>query len=155
MFSYPNNINPLCHYIYTILIFGVMKFNLNYFILFLTLLATEILIAKYATGFIRHTFGDYLCVILIYCFVKSIVEISNLKAAIFVLLLAYIIEFLQLTNLQNWYPEDYKNILKLILGTSFSIVDLIAYTLGIISILIVERTFLTFLWKRSEIKKTN
>lgn len=131
-----------------------MKLNLKYFIAFLILLILEILIAKYTTGFIRHTFGDYLCVILIYCFVKSIVEISNLKVAIFVLLFAYIIEFSQLTNLQNWYPEDYKNILKLILGTSFSIGDLIAYTLGIISILMVERTFLTFRRKPNEMEKS-
>lgn len=115
-----------------------MQFNLKYFVLFLILLATEILIAKYATGFIRHTFGDYLCVILLYAFIKSFVKLSNLKTAIFVLGIAYLVEFLQLTKLQNLCPEDYANSLKLILGTSFSFGDLAAYTLGIITTLIIE-----------------
>ncbi|WP_397447405.1 DUF2809 domain-containing protein [Polaribacter sp. R77954] len=116
----------------------MIQFNLNYFFLFLILLLTEIIIAKYATGFIRHTFGDYLCVILLYALIKSFVKLSNLKTAIFVLLIAYAIEFLQLTNLQSFYPNKYAKVLRLILGTSFSIGDLIAYTLGIITTLVIE-----------------
>ena len=102
------------------------------------LLLSEILIAKYATGFIRHTFGDYLCVILLYAFIKSFTKSSNLKTAIIVLSIAYLIEFLQLTNLQYLYPDKYIKTLQLILGTSFSIGDLIAYTLGIITTLLIE-----------------
>jgi hypothetical protein len=121
----------------------MMQFNLKYFILFLILFLSEIIIAKYTTGFIRHTFGDYLCVILIYAFIKSFVKISNLKTAIIVLLIAYLVEFLQLTNLQNLYPDEYANTLKLILGTSFSIGDLVAYTLGIITTLFIENKIKT------------
>lgn len=115
-----------------------MTFNLKYFLISIILLISEILIAKYTTGFIRHTFGDYLCVILIYAFMKIFVKLSNLKTAIIVLLIAYTVEFLQLTNLQNFYPKEYANTLKLVLGTSFSVGDLIAYTLGIISTLLIE-----------------
>ena len=115
-----------------------MTFNLKYFLIFIILFLSEIFIAKYTTGFIRHTFGDYLCVILIYTFIKSFVKISDLKTASIVLLIAYTVEFLQLTNLQNFYPNEYANTLKLILGTSFSIGDLVAYTLGIITTLIIE-----------------
>ena len=115
-----------------------MTFNLKYFLIFIILFLSEIFIAKYTTGFIRHTFGDYLCVILIYTFIKSFVKISDLKTASIVLLIAYTVEFLQLTNLQNFYPNEYANTLKLVLGTSFSIGDLVAYTLGIITTLIIE-----------------
>lgn len=115
------------------------QFNLIYFIVFLILLLSEIVIAKYATGFTRHTFGDYLCVIVIYSFIKSILKVDKIRVALFVLLLSYTIEFLQLTNLQDWYPLAYKNLLQLILGTSFSIADLVAYTLGIITTLIIEK----------------
>ncbi|WP_439130397.1 DUF2809 domain-containing protein [Polaribacter sp.] len=120
-----------------------IQFNLKYFIIFLILLLSEISIAAYATGFIRHTFGDYLCVILIYSFIKSIFKINDIKVAIFVLLLAYTIEFLQLLNLQKWYPLAYKKLLQLILGTSFSIADLVAYTLGIITTLLIENKLIT------------
>jgi len=115
-----------------------MKINLKYFLISIILFLSEILIAKYTAGFIRYTFGDYLCVILIYTFMKSFLKLSNLKTASIVLLIAYTVEFLQLTNLQNFYPKDYANTLKLVLGTSFSIGDLIAYTLGIITTLMVE-----------------
>lgn len=43
------------------------KFNLNYFIASCTLFAVEIGIAIWLkTGFIRHTFGDYLASILLF-----------------------------------------------------------------------------------------
>ena len=116
----------------------MLQFNLKYFILCLILFVSEVIIAKYATGFIRHTFGDYLVTILLYACIKSFVKLSNLKTGIIVLLIAYIVEFLQLTNLQNFYPDEYEKVFKLILGNSFSIGDLVAYTLGIITILFIE-----------------
>ncbi|WP_405562739.1 DUF2809 domain-containing protein [Polaribacter sp. Asnod6-C07] len=117
----------------------MIKFNIKYFVIFIILFVSEVLIAKYATGFLRHTFGDYLSVMLLYTFIKSFIKISALKAGFIVLLIAYIIEFLQLTNLENLYPLKYRSILKLILGTSFSIPDLVAYTLGVATILIFEK----------------
>ena len=131
----------------------MIQFNLKYFIIFLILFLSEIIIAKFTTGFLRHTIGDYLCVILIYAFIKIFVKLSNLKTAILVLLIAYIIEFLQLTNLQNLYPDEYANTLKLVLGTSFSLGDLVAYTLGVITILIIEKAVFSFRLETNEIEK--
>jgi hypothetical protein len=116
----------------------MIKFNKIYFVLTLLLFLIEILIATYATGFMRHTIGDYLCVILIYTFIKSFAKVSNNKTAFFVLVIAYSIEFIQLTDLQKLYPSEYSKTLKLILGTSFSFGDLVAYTLGIITALVIE-----------------
>ena len=116
----------------------MMKFNLKYFLIFLLLFFSEIIIAKYTTGFIRHTIGDYLVVILLYSLIKSFIKLSNLKTGIIVWIIAYMVEFLQLTNLQNFYPDKYVHALKLVLGTSFSIGDLVAYTLGIITTLLIE-----------------
>ncbi len=115
-----------------------MKFKIKYFIIFIFLFLTEIIIAKHTIGFIRNTLGDFLCVILIYAFVKSFIKLSNLKTAVIVLLIAYFVEFLQLTNFQIFYPDKYANTLKLILGTSFSVEDIIAYTLGILTVLLIE-----------------
>ena len=119
----------------------MIKFNKIYFTLFLVIFLTEILIARYATGFLRHTIGDYLAVMFVYTFIKSFFKIAIEKAAIITLVISYIIEFLQLSNLQNWYPSEYTKTFKLILGTSFSVGDLVAYTLGIGTIILVEKSF--------------
>jgi hypothetical protein len=115
-----------------------MKFNKKYFIIFTFLLLSEILIAKYATGFIRHTFGDYLVVVLLYSLIKSFVKISNNSAAVLTLIIAFVVEFLQLTNLQNHYPIAYTKLFKLLFGTTFIIGDLVAYFFGFLTIITVE-----------------
>ena len=124
----------------------MIKFNKLYFIISIFLFLTEVFIAKYATGFLRHTIGDYLCVILLYTFIKSFIKIDNLKIALLVLLISYVVEFLQLTDLQKMYPSEYSKILKLLFGTSFSVGDLVAYTLGILSTLGLEN-FLKYRYK--------
>jgi len=93
-------------------------------------------------GFIRSTFGDFLVVILVYCFVKSFLNKKSLPVAIGVLLFTFLIEFLQLFDILNLLRIENNKIVKTILGSSFHISDLIAYTLGTISILMVEYMFL-------------
>jgi hypothetical protein len=115
-----------------------MKFSKNYFLIAILLFIIEILIAKYATGFLRHTIGDYLAVMFVYTFIKSIFKISIEKAILITFAISFIVEFLQLSDLQNLYPSEYSKTFKLILGTSFSIGDLVAYTLGVITIYLVE-----------------
>ena len=76
-----------------------MRPNKTYLIITLLLFLIEALIAIFLkSGFIRHTFGDFLCVILLYCFFKSFIEGHHFKIAISVLILSFSIEFLQLTN---------------------------------------------------------
>ncbi|WP_100610708.1 ribosomal maturation YjgA family protein [Confluentibacter lentus] len=116
-----------------------LKFNKIYTLLFISILLIEILIAKFLThGFIRYTFGDFLVVILIYCFLKSFINASSFYIAIYVLLFAYAIEFLQLMNLLEILSLENNHLAKLILGSTFHISDLVAYTLGIITVLIIE-----------------
>ncbi|PWK18230.1 ribosomal maturation YjgA family protein [Xanthomarina spongicola] len=115
------------------------KFNKTYFLVFITLLFTEILIVKYfKTGFIRHTLGDFLVVILLYSFIKSFLIIKPIQVAICVLLIAFLVEFLQLLNLLEALNLQNNTMAKLVLGNTFQITDLLAYTLGIISILTIE-----------------
>ena len=116
-----------------------MKFNKKYFISFIILFIVELLIAKYATGFLRHSIGDVLAVIFLYCLIKSFIKIPVINTAILVLIIAFTIEFLQLSNLQNMYPKEAEYYLKLTLGTSFSFGDLIAYLVGTIIILLIEK----------------
>ena len=118
-----------------------MKIQLNkYYLIFaLLLFTTEVLIAIYLpTGFIRYTFGDYLVVILLFCFIKSFIEVDSFKLAICVLAFTFLIEFLQLLNILTLLNLQHNHLLKLVLGSTFQISDLVAYTFGIISILIIE-----------------
>ena len=103
------------------------------------MLFIEVCIA-FSDGFIRHTLGDYFVVILLYAFIKSFTNLSIKKTAVIVLTIAFVIEFLQLTNLQNWFPTEHLTFVKLTLGTSFSVGDLLAYTLGIITVLTIENS---------------
>lgn len=116
-----------------------LKFNKIYALFFISLLIIEILIAKFLTqGFIRYTFGDYLIVILIYCFLKSFINANSFYVAISVLIFSFTIELLQLINMLDILSLSNNHFAKLILGSTFHISDLIAYTLGILTVLFIE-----------------
>ena len=108
--------------------------NLKYFISFIILLCTETCIL-FTDGFIRHTVGDYFVVILLYCFVKSFFNFPVKKTAFVILGISFCVEFLQLTGLPNIAPFASSQVSKIILGTTFVFTDLIAYSLGIATVL--------------------
>ena len=108
--------------------------------MFLLLFVTEILIAIYfKQGFIRHTFGDFLVVIMLYYFIKSFIKTKKRYIALLVLIIAYSIEFLQLLNILDYLNLRQNKFATLILGSHFSVQDLIAYTLGVLSIYLINK----------------
>lgn len=118
------------------------EFNKGYFFGFLLLLATETAIAVFLkSGFIRHTFGDFLVVILLYCFIKSFWKAKPLTVGILVLLFAYGVEFIQLTNFLEFFNLSNSKAAHLIFGNTFEVSDLVAYTLGIVTTLGIEHGF--------------
>ena len=117
----------------------MIKFNKTYFFRFLILFIIEACIAFFIKeGFIRHTFGDVLVVIMLYCLIKSFVKTKPKYVALAVLFISFGIEFLQLTNLLQWLYIENNKTLKLILGSTFDITDLLAYLFGIIVVLFIE-----------------
>lgn len=115
-----------------------MKFNLKNFLAFTFILLLEIVIAQ-TSGFIRHTFGDFLVVILFFYLVKTFFNLTNKTVGISVLMFAYIVEFLQLTPLLEFLGLENNRLAIIIFGATFSVVDLIAYTLGVGTILLLEK----------------
>lgn len=116
-----------------------LTFNKNYFIAFLLLFALEVLIVTtLKDGFIRHTVGDFLVVILMYCFIKSFLKTKALAVAIVTLAIAYTIEFLQLTEFLHYVGLKQNKWANLIFGNTFSVQDLVAYTLGIIAVFFAD-----------------
>ena len=116
-----------------------LRFNKTYFLFFILLFLTEAAIAYYLkSGFIRHTFGDFLVVILLYCFFKSFIKANSVVVALFTLVIAYTIEFLQLTNFLEVLRLKGNLWANLVFGNSFSLQDLVAYSLGIVVTLFIE-----------------
>ncbi|MBU0697119.1 MAG: DUF2809 domain-containing protein [Bacteroidetes bacterium] len=118
----------------------MFKFNLKYFLCFLLLFVIEVFIERYThEAIIRPFFGDFLVVILIYCFIKSLLKTSLYYTAIGVLLFSYFIEFMQYLHWVDLLGLGYSYIAKVILGTYFAWLDLLMYTLGILLVIIIEK----------------
>jgi hypothetical protein len=119
----------------------MITFNPRYFLLAFTLFIIEVLIALFVhDSFIRPYFGDYLVVILIYCSVRSFIKGSTLKIAIGVLLFSYLIETLQYFSIVDKLGLTKNIVAKTVIGYGFEWWDILAYTLGIATVLVIEKT---------------
>lgn len=113
------------------LIFGVAT---------LLLLGIEIIIGIYAKGWIRAYLGDVLVVILIYSLVRTISPDKPDRWYILptaVLIFSFVVEFLQLWGFCDRFGIT-NRLLRIIIGTGFSVVDLVSYTIGIIPCYVTE-----------------
>ncbi len=117
----------------------LFQFHKKYFLFALLLFLTEVFIAIYLhDAIIRPYGGDFLVVILIYCFVKSFLNAPVKITALVVLLFSYLIETLQYFHLVDLLGLGKSTIARIVIGTSFAWTDLLAYTLGILLVLIIE-----------------
>ena len=117
-----------------------LRFNKNYFLLFLLLLTIEILIALFVNdSFVRPYIGDLLVVILIYCFIKSFFPAPVMKTAIAVLLFACTTETLQYFDLVQKLGLQDSKAARIIIGSAFEWKDMLAYVAGIGLVLMIER----------------
>lgn len=115
------------------------RFHKTYFILTLVLFLTEVLIAMYVNdNFIRPYFGDFLVVILMYCFLKSFIDSGVSLTVIAVLLFSYLIEALQYLNFVERIGLGDSEMARTLIGTSFAWMDILAYTTGALAILWFE-----------------
>ena len=118
----------------------MLTFRLPYFILAVLLFATEVLIALFVDDrFVRPYVGDFLVVILMYCFFRSFLKTSVLSLALAVLLFAYAIETAQYFRLVNRLGLANNKVMRTVIGSSFEWGDMVAYTLGILAVVIVEK----------------
>jgi hypothetical protein len=118
----------------------MFSFQKNYFFFTILLLLIEVFIAVYIHDrFVRPYIGDLLVVILIYCFLKNFWNASVLKVAVSVLLFAFAVEASQYFNLINHLGLQNSRLSKIILGSSFHWFDMLAYTLGIILVIGIEK----------------
>ena len=117
----------------------MFKFRKTYLIVTIVLFIIELLIALYVNDdFIRPYIGDVLVVILIYCFFRSFLNIKFFTLAVSVLVFAYCVEVLQYFRIVEVLGLQDNKIMSVIIGTSFSWEDLIAYLVGFLFIIVAE-----------------
>lgn len=115
-------------------------FNRKYCALAISLFIIEVLIALYMhDAFIRPYAGDFLVVILLYCMVRSVWQAPVLKVAIGVLIFSYIVETLQYFNFVKLIGLSHSRVATIIIGNHFAWEDIIAYTLGIAVVILIEK----------------
>lgn len=118
----------------------LFRFHKGYFFLTLLLFVVELLIALYVRDkFVRPYLGDFLVVLLLYCFFKSFLNLSVLKTAALVLLIACCVEAFQYINLVARLGLTSTGVGGTVLGTSFDWSDVLAYILGIAAVVAVEK----------------
>jgi Protein of unknown function (DUF2809) len=119
----------------------MFTFNKKYFSFTLLLFAIEVGIAMFIRdGLIRPFIGDVLVVIVIYCFVRAFWKIRSTTSAILVLAFAWTIEILQLFNLVKMLGLQNNKIMAVAIGSTFDWKDLLAYAIGTMVILCLERS---------------
>ena len=113
-----------------------------YVISSMVLLVIEILIERFVNDrFIRPYVGDFLVVILLYTLVMSLSSKKAIPVALGVLAFSYLIEtaqYFKLIYLLNLSDMPWA---RAVIGTSFSWWDMLMYTAGVISLILVESAF--------------
>lgn len=114
-------------------------FKKTYFFIFLGLLLTEICIALFVNdAFIRPYFGDFLATICLYCFFMTFINLKPLHIALLSLLISVLIEIFQYLNWGHSTTIKSNKTLQVVLGSSFSWGDVVAYVLGFFVVIYVE-----------------
>lgn len=113
------------------------KWNTKFFLLGIMLTMVEVFIALYVRdSFIRPFFGDVLVVLVLYCFLRSIV-ISPYTIWI-VTIFSMFVELTQLLPLVD-VLGIHNRAIRILLGTTFDWFDLLAYGIAGVAIYFWER----------------
>ncbi|HEY0897965.1 MAG TPA: DUF2809 domain-containing protein [Sphingobacteriaceae bacterium] len=118
----------------------MLPFDKKYFLWAAVLFVVEVLIALFVRdAIIRPYVGDFLVVILLYCSIRTFLKAPVLKVALGVLLFAYLLEVLQYFRLVDRLGLTDNLLAKTVIGYGFAWLDMVAYTLGILMVVAVER----------------
>lgn len=105
--------------------------RLVYALMFLFLLVTEVCIALFVHDrFIRPYFGDVLVTVLICAFLRIFVPNRIRLLPLYVFLFAMAVEFGQYLDMVKLLGLQDSTFFTVLLGTSFSVYDLICYAAG-------------------------
>ena len=117
-----------------------MNFNLKYFLIAVALFLTEVLIATKLKDlfFVRAYLGDVFVVMLIYYFVKAFFNLEPVKLIISIFIFSCLIEFAQYFHFGELLGFKDNRIMMIILGNSFSWIDILCYLCGCVILYFIE-----------------
>ena len=104
------------------------------------LFAVEVLIALYGEGFVRHTLGDVLATALVYMGVRTLSAARPLYVAIFAFAFSAGVEIAQALDLIGVLGLERSGLARLVLGTTFSWLDMAAYGVGAAGALWIDQS---------------
>lgn len=117
-----------------------MKKRVYYIVLTVILLAVEVLIALFVHDrIVRPYIGDMLVVVVIYAFVRIWILDSVRLLPLYVFLFATGVEILQYFNLVELLGVADHKFLRILLGTSFDVKDILCYAAGCALVWVAER----------------
>jgi hypothetical protein len=99
---------------------------------------------------IRPYGGDFLVVILLYCLMRSITNLSIPVASVSALLFSWLTEVLQYFKLADRLRIQPDSFFYILLGNYYSWTDMTIYALGIFAVLFIEKS-----WPRYAVYKNN
>lgn len=108
--------------------------NKSYLLIGIGLFFVEVFIALFVRdAIIRPYGGDFLAVIMLYAFARAMVNWPASRVAVVVLGIAYAIEVAQYLDLLSWLGWQDNTLARVVLGSSFEWIDMLAYTLGAVA----------------------
>lgn len=119
-----------------------MKQRLPYITATVIVFIVCVIIFNVRIHFIRYVVGDFFVVIFMYTLIKSLFpKISPILLTTAILVYSIAIEVLQFFHLPQYFGTE-KLWVKILLGSSFSFGDILAYFLGIVSAYWLDRELL-------------
>ena len=117
-----------------------MRKRIVFGVLSAVLFGVEVLIGMYAHGWVRNYFGDVLIVILLYTLFRTAFPEWPRKWWLLptaILAFAFAVEFMQLWGFCDHFGIT-NRLLRIILGTGYSTIDLMCYAIGIVPCYVTE-----------------
>jgi hypothetical protein len=103
------------------------------------LLCVEVFIAAFLHDrLVRPYVGDLLAVVFLYCLAKSVAPVPSGPTIVAVLLFAYLVEISQYFHLATHLGLQHSQLALVVLGTYFTWVDMLMYTLGALLLVVLE-----------------
>ncbi len=121
----------------------MMYFNKKYLLAFIILFLVEVMIALYVHDeFVRPYVGDALVVVLIYFFVRTFYQGSSLLLGVAVFAFACAVEVAQYFDVVTFLHLQDNHLARVVIGTSFSWWDIVAYFVGTLVVVLADIWFL-------------
>lgn len=103
------------------------------------LLAVETFIALWIHDtLIRPFIGDVLVVMLLFCLLRAVIQINNRLLILAVLIFSYTVEIGQYFQLAQRLGLAQYPIARIMIGSTFDSMDLVAYTLGALLLAVIH-----------------